>query len=160
MAKRKRYDDEFRASAVLFLQAAGYPDKKGALARTSTHLSVPGRTLSRWFNKEQNPPPDQMVSKKKLDLVKVIRNELSSIFDGMEGARDEASYRDLSWAAGVLIDKVLLLQGDPTSRIETKDVSDVHRRDILGKLASISAANGSGSVPEVPEREPGNGARQ
>lgn len=45
MTFQPKYDDEFRASAVLMLEAAGYPDTEGALARVSELLGVPARIL-------------------------------------------------------------------------------------------------------------------
>lgn len=56
-AKRKRFNDDFRASAVLMLEATGYPEKKGGLTQVSTHLGVPLSTLRGWFTAERNPPP-------------------------------------------------------------------------------------------------------
>lgn len=118
MAKRPTYDDEFRANAVLMLQAAGYPDTEGALKRTAAHLRIQPRTLSRWARGEQNPPPDQVVNRKRVDLKDAIRDELANLFPAMAGARIEASYRDLATSAGILIDKLQLLEGKPTERIE------------------------------------------
>lgn len=118
MAKRNSYTDEYRASAVALLEGAGYPDKEGALSQMARHLRVPARTLSRWFNGEQNPPPDQLVNEKKADLVETINAELTSIFAAMGKARDEASYKDLTTAAGILIDKRQLLSGGATERAE------------------------------------------
>lgn len=59
--KRTRYTDEFRASAVLMLRAAGYPEARGSLAAVSARVGVAGTTLRRWLTKEQNPPPERML---------------------------------------------------------------------------------------------------
>ena len=115
MAKRNRYTDEFRASAVLMLQGAGYPDTVGALSRVSTELRVPTRTLRRWWKGEHNPPPDEVVLRKKVDLVEAIDNEIAAIFDEMGKAREDADYRALGTVIGILLDKKLLLAGQPTS---------------------------------------------
>ena len=37
MAKKRRYNDKFRANAVVILEAAGYP-KSGALSQVSQHF--------------------------------------------------------------------------------------------------------------------------
>lgn len=112
--KRTRYTDEFRASAVLMLEAAGYPDTKGALEKVSGHISVPGSTLHRWFHAKQNPPPSELVSEKKIDLVASIKTELAHIFDEFGNTRKDAEYRELAVAFGILVDKMQLLSNKPT----------------------------------------------
>lgn len=128
MAKRKQYDDKFRASAVVMLEAAGYPNEKGALTRVADHLGVPARTLSRWFHGEQNPPPDQTVSEKKGELRDYIKAELNGLFLAMPGVRPDATYKDLATAAGILIDKLQLLENKPTERVEHSGTLSVEER--------------------------------
>lgn len=118
--KRKQYDDKFRASAVVMLEAAGYPKQKGALRGVAEHLHVPAMTLSRWFKGQQNPPPNQIVTEKRDDLTDMLNSELSAIFQAMNIVRDEASYRDLGTVAGILIDKKQLLTGEATSRSDVR----------------------------------------
>ena len=118
-SKRTRYTDDFRTSAVLYLEAAGYPNVPGALTTVSNRLDVPARTLSRWFNGESNPPPDKDVTKKRVDLVQMLRDEVTAALSEMNHARSEASYRDLGVVIGIAIDKLQLLSGQPTERVET-----------------------------------------
>jgi len=118
MAKRKRYDDKFRASAVVMLEAAGYPDQKGALQRVADRLKVPPSTLHRWFKGKNNPPPSELVTEKKGELKNLIRDEVYSILGDMPEAREFASYRDLGTVAGILLDKLQLLENKPTERVE------------------------------------------
>ncbi len=132
--KRKSYDDKFRASAVVMLDAAGYPTRRGALEYVAKHLHVPARTLSRWFNGEQNPPPDQIVSKKASDLKTLINEELDSIFAAMATVRPEASYRDLGTVAGILFDKKQLLEGKPTEIVEDASLTDEDRATRIAAL--------------------------
>ena len=75
LAKRKQYSDEFRASAVVMLESQGYPDVTGALSAVASHLHVPARTLSRWYRRENNPPPDNLVREKSGDLAALLRQE-------------------------------------------------------------------------------------
>ena len=118
MAKRKSYDDQFRASAVVMLEAAGYPEREGALSYVAGHIGVPISTLRGWFNASHNPPPAELRNKKRLDLREAVRAELDNVFAAMEGVRQDASYRDLVTAAGILVDKLQLLEGKPTERSE------------------------------------------
>jgi len=115
---RKRYDDKFRASAVVMLEAAGWPNEKGALARVSRHLGVPSPTLSRWAREKNNPAPNEVVTEKKGDLVALLKAEAEAIFGDMPNARKDASYRDLAVALGIVLDKHQLLSGGPTGRTE------------------------------------------
>lgn len=119
MAKRKQYDDEFRASAVLMLEAQGYPTKKGALTAVANHLNVPARTLSRWFNREQNPPPDRIVSEKRGELVERLESVAHQILDVLPESLDEASTQQLATALGILLDKRQLLSNKPTEITES-----------------------------------------
>lgn len=135
MAKRKSYDDKFRASAVVMLEAAGYPTEKGALARTAEHLHVPAMTLSRWFRKAQNPPPNELVTEKRGELKDFVRSELSAIFGDMPIVRPDASYKDLATAAGILIDKLQLLENKPTERVEHSGNLTVEER--ASRIAAI-----------------------
>lgn len=123
MSKRKRrsYDDNFRASAVVMLEAAGYPSEKGALTKVANHLKVPARTLSRWFNGENNPPPDNIVKEKSFELADLLRTEIDAIFQEMPKSREDASFKDLGTVAGILIDKLQLVTGGATSRIGHED---------------------------------------
>lgn len=128
MAKRPRYTDDFRASVVLMLQAAGYagtnsPDsKKGSLEKVSKRVNVPARTISRWFDAEQNPPPVEMVNEKRPELISLFEDEMRAIFEEMKVARGDATYRELSTALGIVTDKHILLTGGATERTENKTV--------------------------------------
>lgn len=115
MATKRRYDDKFRASAVVMLEAAGYPGRLGALAQVSQRLKVPETTLHGWARATRNPPPAELRTEKRGELIDWIRAELSGIFEAMPGARPDASYRDLGTVAGILTDKLQLLTGNPTN---------------------------------------------
>lgn len=121
MAKAS-YSDKFRANAVVMLEAAGYKgdreqNRPGALAQVSKHLSVPQATLGRWFRQEQNPPPTEMVTEKRGDLVALIDTEIRAIFGEMPNARPDADYRALGTVAGILVDKMQLLTGGATENV-------------------------------------------
>jgi transposase-like protein len=116
--KRPSYDDKFRASAVVMLKSQGYPAIKGSLTFVARHLAVPARTLSRWFNGENNPPPDNVVSEKTFDMRAAIQAELEAIVKEMPSARPEASYSQLGTVWGILFDKQRLLDGLPTEIVQ------------------------------------------
>ena len=114
--QRRRYDDEFRAGAVVMLEAAGYPDKKGSLSQVASHLGMPISTLSLWYRRKRNPAPTEMQNEKRMSLAEMLQRELDAIFEEMPNARPDASFRDLGTVAGILIDKRQLLTGQPTDR--------------------------------------------
>ena len=116
--KRRQYSDEFRASSVVMLEAAGYPESKGALARTAKRLGIHDRTLSRWYWKENNPAPAELVNEKRLELSELLDGEIRDALLAMGSAREEASYRDLGVVVGILVDKKQLISGAATQRTE------------------------------------------
>lgn len=118
MAKnQRRYNDEERASFVVMLEAAGYPNTPGALKRVAANAGVHENVLRRWWKGTSNPAPTTIVSRKKVDLSKAIRNELALIFDRMNVTRDEATYRDVTIAMGILVEKLQLIEGKPTQNV-------------------------------------------
>lgn len=117
MTKRRRYTDEERASLMAMLQSEGYPGTLGALQKVATYAQVSPDILRRWWNGTQNPPPDNLVGHKKIDLAAAITDELSAIFSEMKTKRSEADYRALGTVAGILFDKKQLLEGKSTQNI-------------------------------------------
>ena len=133
------------------LEAAGYPGQKGALERVAQHLKMPPSTLHGWANGTRNPPPTQLRCEKKEDLIGCIKAELSNVFTEMGQAREDASYRDLTIAAGILIDKLQLLTGEPTERTESTGVFRWPNGDVVeppwrpvGGVGEIVPLPGSG----------------
>lgn len=115
-----RYTDEYRASAVLILEANGYPETKGALTKTASYLHINHTTLLRWFTKEKNPPPLQLAQSKKIDFVQLIEDEIAAILGEMKDAIHDADYRELGTVFGILMDKRQLLTGGSTENIHIK----------------------------------------
>jgi transposase-like protein len=150
MGDRKRYNDEFRASAVLMLEAAGYPDKEGALTAVSKRLGVAHQTLSRWARAVQNPPPSILVQEKRIDLVGELTELLGLTVRAAKATVDDASYKELATAIGIYIDKLQLLTGNPTERQEV-NVTD-HRERILAGIARkadrLAAGETDGFYPQ------------
>lgn len=125
---RKRYTDDFRASAVIMLEAEGYPQKLGALTSVAQYLKVPLTTLHRWFHAKNNPPPSELVTIKKEDLARLFLEEVYHAVLEMGKARQDADYRELATAIGILTDKLQLLTGEPTERTAVvNELSDVER---------------------------------
>lgn len=120
-----RYSDEARAEAVALLQAEGYPDRKGALSTISSQLGIPHTTLRRWFNETSNPPPNKIVQEKRRDLADLFRDEIYAILGVIPGKRDEAGYRELITAMGIMFDKLRLIQGESTENVKFTPIAVV-----------------------------------
>ena len=116
MAKRKRYTDEFRASAVLMYEAT--PN----FVQVANHLKMPEATLRSWVNRKraidkmpQGAETDvEIYDETKIDFVQMIDSEMVEIFKEMKFKRDTAEYRELGIVYGILQDKKQLLTGGPT----------------------------------------------
>jgi len=147
VARTPRYSDDYRASAVLMVEAEGYPANKGAVARVAAHLHLQERTLRRWVTGESNPPPDKAVQIKKLDLRTAITGELESIFLEMGKARADASYKDLATAAGIFFDKLQLLNGEPTQTTNQRILVEyADDEDITTQAAAVAERRYQGSA--------------
>ena len=138
---RRRYTDEFRASAVVMMVSLGWPDAEGVAQRVANHLNVPRQTLTRWATESQSPAPIEVVQEKRKDLVALIEDELHAIFGEFEHARGDASYGQLATAAGILTDKLLLLRGHPTDRVEYVN-TDSARQLIVSRISEYASRNG------------------
>jgi hypothetical protein len=151
MSKRKRYSNEDVAGALLILEAAGYPDKHGAMTAAVKATRINDQTLRRWWNRENGQEIQQVVAQKRGDLIDAIRDELWSILDEAETARGAASYRELLTAFGILVDKLQLLTGKATERTEfvTDEFTDEQRASriaVIFERARTRRDNGAGAI--------------
>lgn len=146
------YSDEFRADAVVALKAAGYPEIEGALTRTAEQFNISLTTLRRWFKKESNPPPDEIVNKKTRDLADMFRQEVYGIMDLLPDKRAEASYKDLTTSAAIFTDKIQLLTDQPTEHrklsggLNVPDMSDDELDTILHAGGHPRSKNGKAAT--------------
>lgn len=134
-----RWTDEERASAILMLQAAGYPERKGALTQVANNLSIPATTLRRWHLGLSNPPPAETVRRKTLDLRRALRDEINAALTEMGKARIDASYKDLGTVLGILFDKLQLLNGDSTANTNQRVIIEyADDADIVTQAAAVA----------------------
>lgn len=127
---RKRYDDKFRANAVVMLEAAGYPNQKGALSQVSQYLNVPATTLHGWASAKHNPVPADVRTEKKGEIVELLRAEIRAALAEAERARPDANYRDLITGVGIMTDKLQLLSDEPTENVSTRIIIEYDTLDI------------------------------
>lgn len=115
MAQRKRYTDEQRAEAVLFLEAAGYPNTPGALAAAERATGIARQVLTGWATGEQNPPPPQVLQEKRGELTERLEGLLHLFIDEIIAKMPEARFGELTIGAGITADKLMNLSGNMPS---------------------------------------------
>lgn len=146
---RQRYDEKFRAGAILSLEANGYPHRKGALAKTAKALGVPAPTLHRWFNSSSNPPASEVVSEKRKTALEWLDELIPGLLSDLNEKRQEASFRDTGTVAAILIDKRELLRGNVTERVELVDRNQERARE-LNRILNAARTRRDGSAPIQP----------
>jgi transposase-like protein len=153
---RRRYTDEERADLMVMLQSQGYPDKLGALKKVAEYAGIQPNVLRRWWQAKQNPPPNKLVTRKKIDLREAIDKELGEIFVGMKTKREDASYRDLGTVAGILFDKKQLIDNKPTERIaheHSGNLTVTERRERINELLDRGRTRRTGDTAESGVRD-------
>jgi len=141
MAGRRRYSDEERATYVAMLVAEGYPERTGALKKVAAFVGCHPNVLRRWWKGTQNPPPTELVTQKKEDIATRLEGVVHHILDLLPDALEIADTRDLITGLGVSIDKLQLVSGKPTERVE-ENVTVRDSRERLAQLIDRRAALG------------------
>lgn len=105
------YSDEIKAETLALLDV-----NNGNVRKTSRQTGVPQSTIRDWRDgKGVVDAVAEIRARKKGEISDLIRDELEAIFEAMKSKRSEATYKELATAGGILIDKMQLLDGDPTS---------------------------------------------
>ena len=117
MARPKRqYSDVDKATALLSLEANG-----GNVLRTARALNIPQQTLREWAaSKHTSVDVPNIRDKKRPELIDLFLNEVYEAVGLMPDKRAEASYSDLGRMVGILTDKIQLLKGGVTERIDQR----------------------------------------
>lgn len=129
---RKAYTQEQKASILAFAIASGYPVRKGSIKYTvaNTGICKDPRVIGRWYKTVDR----DLIEAKVMELKNFVETELTAIFGEMDKKREGASYRDLTTAAGILTDKLIVLEGGVTGRTESisgswKDMIEAARNE-------------------------------
>ena len=111
-----KYDDKFKASAVITLQAAGYPDNPYKLEEIAKKIGVSSRTLRRWYNNEVGAPPADVVRQEKRDMADDLRKLFFKLIDHAmdDDTISEMTGQQAVTSMGIVFDKMRLLLGLPT----------------------------------------------
>lgn len=121
-ASNTSYSDEFKAAALALLDAQG---GKGSIKPTARTLGIPRSTLSDWYNGRTNysVPKLRHIKRDELSqqLIELAHISLDILTD--EDKLASANVREVAIVLGIAIDKMQLLTGDATERVESKNLS-------------------------------------
>lgn len=90
-------------------------------------------------------PPTDIYDEKKADFIGLLKKAISDAFHELPDKWSEATAREIATAIGIFIDKMQLLEGEPTERKEIVN----ERRDKL--LADVAAKSGGYVTRETAE---------
>lgn len=107
---RRRYSDDFRATALAMLAANG-----GNVDRTARVLGVPRKTLEMW-QKGQNEPPAELCQIKKREVMEGIESAIWKLVGVEIKDFSEINLRDWGIALGITVDKYLAIKGFPNNQ--------------------------------------------
>ena len=116
--ERRTYSDREKAEALAALDA-----NSGNLTRTADDLGIPYSTLRDWANgRGLNGGVAELRSQKKASLADTLADVAEALAGDLfdESKRHRASIQQIATAMAIVIDKMQLLRGDPTT-IERRD---------------------------------------
>jgi len=156
MAFRK-YTDEEQAMFVLQLEVLGYPDNVHAPYQVAKKKGAPSaRTLRRWWGIKDNPQIDKLVQHKKIDLITELKDLLGlHIGASTKAVAGSEDLKGINTGIGILVDKILLLSGEPTDRKEV-NITD-NRSRVMANLAGESSGYVPGAAPKLGQGPNGRG---
>lgn len=139
MAKRRSYDDKFRASAVLMFEA------DGNYTRVARHLGISRSTLRSWVNAKNGTGqpqgkaiPADVYHDKKVELSDLLDMSIRDALGYLPDKWSEATAREIAVSVGIFTDKKQLLEGGPTER--TEHLNSDQRRDRIAELFETARA--------------------
>ena len=119
MPYRKFTEDE-QAMWLLQLEVLNYPDNVHAPKKVAKQKGAPhAETLKRWWNIAKTPKVHKLIDHKKRDLIEdltyLLGLHIDASINAVQGSED---LRAVDTGIGILIDKLQLLTGNPTERVE------------------------------------------
>ena len=138
---------------LLQLEVLNYPDNEHAISKVTKRKGSPSHTtLRRWWRLKDEPPINKLVQYKKRDFVEELKNLLGLHIDAaIEAVKCSEDIRAIDTGIGIIVDKLQLLQGEPTD-IKKVNVTDDRARIVarITENAGIFFTDSvSGMVPET-----------
>ena len=119
---RKTYSDEFREATAIYVKEA----RAGGMAwrALERELKIPRRTIMRWVDSDNGVlVGDNGAPLKRQDLVERLTGMAHLILDNIEQTVSEAEFRHLMVGLGITVDKIELMSGRATERIDVNELS-------------------------------------
>ena len=142
MAGRRKwtqYSDEDKASAVLMLEAAGYPNRPGAMAQVVRELGVPESTLRSWAKNQHGAPPAKVRAEKRIELVQSLKEVAFALVTHLGNIADTGDVRETATALGIVVDKLQILSGEPTANTNQRIIIEyADDEDIVTQAAAVA----------------------
>ncbi|QEL15134.1 transposase [Limnoglobus roseus] len=114
---RRRYSDDFRATAIAGLAANG-----GNVERTARALSIPAKTLEQWAKGSRNPVSAQLSGQKKLDLAEAMEQFAHNLMGVSLEKVKNLNIKDLGVTLGIVVDKLLVLNAHMKAEQQEQNV--------------------------------------
>jgi transposase-like protein len=146
---QRRYSDDDRANALAALAANG-----GNIDRTARQLGVPRATLQSWAKGSRHPEAAEDAAQKKGPLADSIEDLARKVLAGMEDKIEGARFNEAAVGFGILVDKMQLLRGKPTS-IDKHDLCDLPDDELDRQLAAEERALAGPAPGEAAAPDPG-----
>ncbi len=143
---RRVYSDAERVAALTKLKLAGWRPGEKVTASQARKVGVPHTTLRDWASGEvaavTTADVRELEKETEATLAELFESEIRAAFGAAEGKRDRAVYRDLAWAIGVMTDKLQLISGEATERVEHIDMTPDEALDVLREVRTANRHNG------------------
>jgi transposase-like protein len=139
------YSDVQKANALAALAANG-----GNVNRTARELGIPWSTLKGWCRPDSAPGVAELREEQKRDLPAKLQEVAWKLAGAIEGKIDAASLQHTAVALGIVIDKLQLLQGKPTSITDDRTATDAELdRELATALAAARESLATGATVPV-----------
>lgn len=116
MGKRRRYSDSDKAAALAALDANG-----GNVYKTARELKLPMSTLQEWASGRINHAIPELRERKKEEISQRLVDVVHQLIDALPTKITDANLQQVSTSLGIAVEKIQLLDGDPTDRTEVID---------------------------------------
>lgn len=145
----RKYNDEEQAMFLLQMEVLNYPQNEHAPLEIAKQKGAPSsRTLRRWWKIRHDAPIAKLVQQKKPDLIESLKELLGlHIEEAAKAVKGSEDIRALDTGIGILVDKLQLLQGEPTEINEINVTNN--RARILENLAAKSGGYVIGTAPKL-----------
>ncbi len=139
--KRRRYSDNDKATALAALDANG-----GNVLKTATQLRIPRKTLEEWNNGRVVDDVAELRHENRRELKEVLRDLAYTLAEALSDNLEDAPTNHKAVALGIVIEKMQLLEGKATERLDV-NLDDRERATRITTLLDAARNRRDGSSP-------------